>query len=121
MSIQYSWNPAHYSSICQKQTALGINVGLMVLIAVAAFSMTRGNRRRLQLSIACVCVTLILVVLLHSGLWITYFSPLKPSIAQLLMPYSQQWLLVVLGWACVELFSRLARQSQIVRGLKLIT
>ncbi|EAQ32664.1 Signaling protein [Idiomarina baltica OS145] len=116
------WNPGSLQlHLQQKQTALGINVGLMVLIAVAAFSMTRGNRRRLQLSIACVCVTLILVVLLHSGLWITYFSPLKPSIAQLLMPYSQQWLLVVLGWACVELFSRLARQSQIVRGLKLIT
>lgn len=116
------WNPGSLQlHLQQKQTALGINVGLMVLIAVAAFSMTRGNRRRLQLSIAFVCVSLILVVLLHSGLWITYFSPLKPSIAQLLVPYSQQWLLVMLSWASVELFSRPARQSNLVRSLVILT
>ncbi|MGM0526487.1 MAG: EAL domain-containing protein [Pseudomonadota bacterium] len=97
------WSPQSLQlHIQQKQTALGVNAGVLVLLSVAAFTLARGARRRLQISLGTASVAFIFVMLLHSGIWITYFSPYSPGIAGQLLPYAKQVLIVALAWLLWE-------------------
>lgn len=101
----------------QKQTALGVNAGVLLLLAVAAFSLARGSRRLLQISLGAATTGFIFVMLLHSGIWITYFSPYTPEVAAYLVPYAKQWLLLSLVWLVRE---GIKRDLKTTRWLSLI-
>lgn len=101
------WSPqALQLHLQQKQTALGVNAGVLLLLAVAAFSLARGSKRSLQVSMGLATTAFILVMLLHSGIWITYFSPYSPEVAAYLLPYAKQWLLAALVWFVFESVKR---------------
>lgn len=107
----------------QKQTALGVNAGVLLLLAVAAFSLARGTQRKLQISTGLVATAFILVMLLHSGIWITYFSPFSPAIAGVLLPYSKQWLLLALTWVlreCVRSWLKSVNWNRFFNGLMVL-
>lgn len=104
----------------QKQTALGVNAGVLLLLAVAAFSLARGARRLLQVSMGVVTTGFIIVMLLHSGIWITYFSPYTPEVAAYLLPYAKQWLLVALVWLLREGTKRDLKATRWLRFVNLV-
>lgn len=94
------------------QTALGINAGVLFLLSVAAFTLARGTGRRLQISLGVTSVAFIIVMLLHSGLWITYLSPYSPSVAAQLLPYMKQLLITSLVWLLLESSQAWLRRSR---------
>lgn len=82
----------------QQQTALGVNAGILILLALAAFVSAQLFKSRLLLTFGCVSAAFTLSLLLHSGVWITYFSPYSPDIAASLKTYVSQLLILTMAW-----------------------
>lgn len=109
----------------QQQTALGVNAGILILLALAAFMSAQLFKSRLLLTFGCVSTSFTLSLLLHSGVWITYFSPYSPDIAAALKTYVSQLLILTLCWFIWEWgrfrfrVSRFNRIGYVVLGVAL--
>ncbi|MCK7459882.1 EAL domain-containing protein [Idiomarina aminovorans] len=93
------WQPGDSQlRLQQQQTALGVNAGILILLALAAVVSARLFGSRLLVSFGVMTVVFTLSLLLHSGIWSTYFTPYSPDVAAGLNVYISQILIVALSW-----------------------
>ena len=93
------WQPGDLQlRLQQQQTALGVNAGILILLALAAATSARLFGSRLLIAFGTLTLAFTLSLLLHSGVWITYFTPYSPDIAAVLKGYISQLLIVALSW-----------------------
>jgi len=93
------WQPGDLQlRLQQQQTALGVNASILILLALAAATSARLFGSRLLIAFGTLTLAFTLSLLLHSGVWITYFTPYSPDVAAALKGYISQLLIVALSW-----------------------